>query len=212
MGLIKSPEPAASQAQEELARPLRPERDCDVLAAQLHDARAMARRWAARDLIDCPGCSRLLTQRLPMEDDDSVRDVILTTLVRIGDDAAVQSLVECLRSEDAALRNESVEALKQLPEAVAPLMRQLLADQDSDVRIFAVNVLESLRHPLVESWLLEVIAHDPHINVCATAVDLLGEVGSDQALEPLHQLKARFAHEPYIQFAANLALKRIQES
>lgn len=212
MGLIRTSEPAASQAPEETARTLRPERGCDVLAQQLHDERAMARRWAARDLIDCPDCSSLLTQRLPQEQDDSVREVILTTLVRIGDPEAVKSLVECLRSEDAALRNESVEALKQLPDAVAPLMQQLLADADSDVRIFAVNVLESLRHPLVESWLLDVIGKDPHINVCATAVDLLGEVGSEQALEPLHQLKLRFAQDPYIQFAANLALKRIQES
>ncbi|PIF89713.1 HEAT repeat protein [Acidovorax sp. 62] len=212
MGLIKSPEPAAQQPSEELQRTIRPERDCAVLAAQLQDMRAIARRWAARDLIDCPNCSQLLTQRLPHEQDDSVREVILTTLVRIGDATAVDALVECLRSEDAALRNESVEALKQLPDAVAPLMRQLLADEDSDVRIFAVNVLESLRHPSVEAWLIDVIANDAHINVCATAVDLLGEVGSSSAVQPLNQLKARFAHEPYIQFAANLALKRIQES
>jgi hypothetical protein len=47
--------------------------------------------------------------------------------------------------------------------------------------------------------------------VCATAVDLLAEVGSPAALEPLQQLKVRFAEEPYIQFAADLALKRISE-
>jgi len=49
------------------------------------------------------------------------------------------------------------------------------------------------------------------VNVCATAVDLLGEVGSRDALEPLLRLKARFAKEPYIQFAADLAIKRILE-
>jgi len=49
------------------------------------------------------------------------------------------------------------------------------------------------------------------LNVCATAVDLLGEVGSDAAREPLLRLKERYADEPYIQFAADLALKRIAE-
>jgi len=51
-----------------------------------------------------------------------------------------------------------------------------------------------------------------HVNVCATAVDLLGEVGSEAAHEPLGRLKVRYADEPYIQFAADLALKRITES
>jgi HEAT repeat protein len=91
-------------------------------------------------------------------------------------------------------------------------MRSLLADPDSDLRIFAVNILESLRHPEVEQWLAQVIEQDPHVNVCATAVDLLGEVGSAAALEPLRRLKQRFAAEPYIQFAADLAIKRVLES
>jgi tRNA A37 threonylcarbamoyladenosine synthetase subunit TsaC/SUA5/YrdC len=49
------------------------------------------------------------------------------------------------------------------------------------------------------------------VNVCATAVDLLCEVGTEAAIDPLVRLKARFASEPYIQFAADLALKRIRE-
>lgn len=207
MALIKPPTPAIAPAQ--LHLPERPERDCPLLLAQLNDPRPEARRWAARDLLDCPGSSGAIVAGLLQETDHSVREVMLTTLVRVGDATAVAGLVQCLRSQDAALRNESIEALKQLPQAVAPIMRQLLSDDNSDMRIFAVNVLESLRHPEVENWLITVITHDPHVNVCATAVDLLGEVGSSAALEPLRQLKTRFAAEPYIQFAADLAIKRI---
>jgi len=88
-------------------------------------------------------------------------------------------------------------------------MASLLNDPDPDVRIFAVNILESLCHPDVEQWLIDVIRDDAHINVCATAVDLLGEVGSEQALPALQSLKERFTDEPYIQFAADLAINRI---
>jgi hypothetical protein len=77
------------------------------------------------------------------------------------------------------------------------------------VRIMAVNILESLRHPRVEAWLIEVIERDPVVNVCGTAVDLLGEVGTPASRAALIHLKQRFASEPYIQFAADLALKRI---
>lgn len=186
-------------------------RDCTSLLAELADASATARRWAARDLVECPGAAAALVARLKVEPELSVREVILTSLTCLGDAAAVAGLVDCLRSEDAALRNEVVEAMKQLPGEVAPIMRGLLNDADADVRIFAVNVLESLRHPEVEAWLIDVIDRDAHVNVCATAVDLLGEVGTSAAQGALTRLKARFADEPYIQFAADLALKRIHE-
>jgi len=187
------------------------ERDCASLVISLNNPSAVTRRWAARDLANCPDSSVALVARLGMEFDASVREVILTTLTRLGDGVAVAGLVQCMRSEDAALRNEAIEAMKLLPDAVAPIMRDLLADPDSDLRIFAVNILESLKHPDVELWLREVIERDPHINVCATAVDLLGEVGSVAALDSLRQLKARFAGQAYIAFAADLAIKRIQE-
>jgi HEAT repeat protein len=187
-------------------------RGCPDLLAGLEDDNPTARRWAARDLVNCQDVAAALVDRLKREGNLSVREVILTTLTRLGDATAVAGLVDCLRSEDAALRNEAIEAMKQLPEEVAPIMQGLLGDHDPDVRIFAVNILESLRHPDVESWLIAVIETDAHINVCATALDLLSEVGTVLALEPLERLKARFADEPYIQFAADLALRRIHES
>lgn len=182
------------------------------LTEELDSDNPVARRWAARDLVSHPEASAALVNRLAREEDASVREVILLTLTEIGGAEAVDALVECLRSEDAALRNEAIEAMKNLPEAVAPIMAGLLEDADPDVRIFAVNVLESLRHPNVERWLISVIEQDPHVNVCATAVDLLGEVGSKLSVLPLQQLKQRFPNEPYIGFAADLALNRIREA
>lgn len=184
-------------------------RACAELLRQLEGGDAGERRWAARDLADCPDASPALLDRLLREPDVSVREVILSSLVGFGDPDSVRGLVECLRSEDVVLRNEAIEAMKEIPSGVAPLMDALLADPDSDVRVFAVNVLESLRHTGVEQWLLHVIEHDPHVNVCATAVDLLGEVGTVAAREPLLRLKARFAEVDYIQFAADLALQRL---
>lgn len=185
-------------------------RECSALIASLADKSATTRRWAARDLVNCPHSAVVLVDRLKHEPELSVREVILSTLTQLGNAEAVTGLVDCLRSEDAALRNEAVEAMKQLPDEVAPMMQGLLTDTDPDVRIFTVNILESLCHPDVEAWLIEVITTDPHINVCATAVDLLSEVGTQASLVPLALLKSRFSADPYIQFAANLALRRIR--
>ncbi len=206
MAFIKT-HSAQSISEDERKQP----RNCANLEAELDNPNPTTRRWAARDLVDCPKASVALVSHLEQEEDVSVREVILTSLTTLGDEVAVAGLVNCLSSEGVALRNEAIEAMKQLPDEVAPIMRKLLADANPDVRIFAVNILESLRHPDVEAWLIEVIENDPHLNVCATAVDLLGEVGSFAAKEPLLRLKARYFEEPYIQFAADLALKIINE-
>lgn len=205
MALLKTSHPTAVADERPSAT------DCPALIERLSHPSAEQRRWAARDLADCRDCSDALLEHLRRETDASVRGVMFTTLIRIGEASAVAGLVGFLRSDDTALRNETIEAMKQLPQAVAPIMEDLLHDPDSDVRIFAVNVLESLRHPHVEAWLCEVIEHDPHVNVCGTALDLLGEVGSRSASASLSRLKARFEHEPYIQFAADLAIQRILE-
>lgn len=185
-------------------------RDVTGLRQELVEGNPGERRWAAHDLARHPEAAADLIARLPVEDDRAVREAIFISLTEIGTAEAVEGLVACLRSEDVELRNDAIEAMKSLPDVIAPIMTRLLADDDADVRIFAVNVLESLRHPDVESWLIRVIREDAHVNVCATAVDLLGEVGSEQAVEQLGMLKDRFPHEPYIAFAADLALKRIR--
>lgn len=204
MGLRKqSPKSSASEDERRLPR------DLPGLITALSAADPMTRRWAARDLAARPESCPALSARIAVETETSVIEVILTSLTLIGDNTAVAGLIDCLRSENPMLRNAAIEAMKQLPDEVAPWMGQLLEDPDPDIRIFAVDVLESLRHPQVEDWLIGVIAQDDHVNVCATAVDLLGEVGSERAAPALQALKARFAEEPYIQFAADLALKRI---
>jgi HEAT repeat protein len=206
MGLLKQKVVQLVERAEPNAEP-----DCDELVATLESANAAGRRQAARALARCPATSTALVGRLQREPDGSVREIILNTLVGLNDPAAVSGLVDCLRSEDAALRNETIEAFKHLGNKVDPILHSLLSDPDPDVRIFVVNILDSARHDEAESWLIKVIEKDPHVNVCATAVDLLCGVGTEAATDPLLRLKARFPSEAYIQFAADLALKRIRE-
>lgn len=208
MALIRkqdtSPAPPAEQR--------RRERNGETLLQQLHDDSPMARRWAARDLVDYPHADAALAERLLLEQELSVREVILTSLTRLGSPVAIHALLGCLRSQDAGLRNEAIVCMQQLPAEVAPIMQQLLACDDADLRIFAVNILGALCHPQVEAWLVHVLQHDAHVNVCAAALDLLAEVGTRQSRAAIGLVRQRFADQPYIQFAADLALTRIKES
>lgn len=185
------------------------QRNFDGLIVQLSSSNPTERRWASRDLAEYKEASTYLVEQLMKEKDISVREVIISSLVAIGDEIAVEGLINCLKSEDAHLRNSAIEALKHMPEQVSAYIEKLLKDKDPDIRIFAINILESLRHPDVVKWLIEVIDKDENVNVCATALDLLAEIGTEEALPAIKKLKERFKDEPYIQFAADLALRRI---
>jgi HEAT repeat protein len=206
MGLVKGKTVRSSKK----AAPAGPQ-NREKLVAELEDSDATVRRHAAQKITPCLDASSALISRLKREENTAVREAILNSLLRLHDPSIAIGLADCLRSEDVALRNDVIEAFKQLGNDAAPILHSLLTDPDPDVRIFAVNILNSEHYPDAEHWLIEVIERDAHVNVCASAVDLLCEVGTEVAIDPLLRLKARFAHEAYIQFAADLALKRIRE-
>jgi HEAT repeat protein len=185
-------------------------RDREGLLRQLEDKAADIRRWAALDLAAFPDTAEEICARLEQETQTPVREAMFTTLIEIGGNTVVKELIPLLRSEDAALRNSAVEALQQLPDAVSPYMATMLEDPDPDYRIFAVNVLANLRHPQTPVWLVQVVAQDADFNVCASAVDVLAEVGTPEAIPALNALPERFSDEPFMQFCVQAAIRRIQ--
>jgi HEAT repeat protein len=187
-------------------------RDLGGLSAQLRDADPAARRWAARDLAGIDNAGPVVCAALQAEADPSVRAALFTTASRIGGSAVVKGLLPLLRTDDAGLRNGAIEVLAGLPDAVAPHIESLLNDGDSDVRIFTVNMLCDLRHARVPVWLAQVLEADPEINVVGAALDVLAEVGTAQALPALHAVRQRFADSPFIGFAADIAIGRIEQA
>ena len=183
--------------------------DPHALLEELYAAEASRRRAAARNLAMYPHAAPALCARLVVEPAASVRSVIFTALIGLRSDAAVQGLLPCLRSEDVALRNAAIEALGHMPDVLEPYIRSLLEDDDSDVRIFAVNVLGALAHAQAPRWLEAVLRCDPHVNVCAAAVEGLAELGDQESRSALVDLPGRFPDEPFIAFATKAALARI---
>jgi HEAT repeat protein len=209
MALKKSTETTALRPVEAREYP----RDTDGLIAQLADADATVRRWAARDLASHPRSAAVLCARLSDETDPSVRSVIFSSAARLGTglggSVVVESLLPLLRSEDPALRNGAIEVLAGLPDAVAPHIEKLLTDADGDVRIFSVNLLGDLKHPNVPQWLAQVLVSDANVNVVGAALEVLAEVGTPASMPALRTAAQRFADDAYIGFAVDLAIGRI---
>ncbi len=209
MGLKKHHPPSSSPSSSQ--RPVRrdPERNFKGFVAQLDDPNPAVRRWGARDLAAFPEAAPILCRHLAKETDPTVREAVFSSLLRIGTEEAVTGLLPFLRSEDAGLRNGAIEVLQQLPDQTARHIEALLQDQDSDVRIFAIDILQTLAHPDTLGWLEEVLNHEEHVNVLATAVDRLAELTLTPGIkEALARLKQRFANEPYLTFAIDAVLAR----
>jgi len=168
------------------------------------------RRWAARDLAEHPEVATALLEALDNEQEPVVFEAILDSLQTMKTDEVVQGLIAFLRSEDAAKRNAVIEILQTMPELVALHIIELLNDTDSDVRIFAIDILQTLAHPDTPKWLMSVLKDETHINVIATAVDRLAEVGEPEMIDTLLALKERFPDESYLHFAVDVAVARIK--
>ncbi len=184
-------------------------RDLAGLLEQLRDSRPTARRRSARELAGETDAVDALADALEREHDEGCRHAMLTALLVTGGERVMERLLPLLRSEDAGLRNGAIEILQEMPRLAGHYMDELLRDPDSDVRIFAVNILESLRHERVLEWLHGVLEAEEHVNVCAAAVDVLAEAGDADSLPVLRRVVQRFPDEPFIAFAVRMASRRI---
>jgi HEAT repeat protein len=178
------------------------------LRADLESSDEEVRRASIR-LASRSGEAELLAQRLELESDAGLRESILTSLVRIGGVKAARPLIETLRSADALLRNAIIETLQIMGDAIAPEIERLFDDDDPDVRLYAVYVIQSMRSERVLEIALRVIANDPHVNVCAAAVDVLAEVGRPEMAGALRAVAERFPDHPFLGFAVRAAIKRV---
>jgi HEAT repeat protein len=189
-------------------------RGYEALVAELWDADSGIRRAAVRGLAALPAGvpdpSMALCDRLDVETSLSVRSVIMSRLILVGTPEVAVRLTDHLHSDDAQLRNAAIEALQEMPRAVAPLLDRLLADEDSDVRIFAVNILSAVCLERAPERLAAVVRTDPHVNVCVAAVDGLVEVGGTEMISDIESLGARFAQNAFVQFAVDTAIRRIR--
>jgi HEAT repeat protein len=202
MGLVKSelPQQGGTENSNDVAQ----------LVRDLGAADAATRRGAARRLAGQRDAVTALADRLNVENEPSVIEALLTAIGRAGGRAAIAALLDLLRHDDAPQRNGAIETLQQMEaDEVLGEIAGLLDDADSDVRIFALGVLTQLRHPSAAELARRVVASDPHVNVCAAAVEVLAEIGTPSMVADLQAVAKRFRTEPFMAYAVKAAIRRI---
>jgi HEAT repeat protein len=167
-------------------------------------------RWsAARGVALVPAAVDALRAALASEPDTRVREAIFTSLVRIGTRESVDAVLPLLRSDDASSRTGALDALRAMIGAVRPFLPDLLADGDPDVRLLICDLVREVPAEEATRLLCAVVERELEVNVCAAAVDVLGDFGEAAALPSLMRCAARFGDDPFIAFAVRLATERI---
>jgi HEAT repeat protein len=120
------------------------------------------------------------------------------------------SVLKMLESQNAYLRNKAITFLQDSGETAKTFIKKLLNSQQSDIRIFAVNILGDVKYEDSRSMLVDLIKDESEPNVLMTAIDYLGEIGELEDLELLSSIKEKFSDEPYVSFGIDMACEKIK--
>ena len=168
-------------------------------------------RWsAARAAAEHPDGARALGEAVAREHDPRVREAMFTSLARIGTAQSVEALLPLIRSDEAALRTGALDALRAMASVVRPYVPRLIGDQDSDVRLLACELVRSLPSEDASGLLCTLIEVEQEPNVCASAIEVLAEVGGPEALPALARCEARFSSTPFLVFSIRNTADRIR--
>jgi len=168
-------------------------------------------RWAAaRAAPGAPAGAEALGHALATERNLRVREAIFTSLARIGTAESVEWVLPHLRSDDAHLRTGALDALRAMKGAVRPYLEQLLGDLDADVRLLACELARNLPSEDASRLLCGLLDSELEANVCASAVEVLAEVGGAEALPILARCADRFRGTAFLEFSIKITADRIR--
>ena len=120
-----------------------------------------------------------------------------------------EMMFKMLKSDNAYLRNSAILFLQQYGVEVKSFIHKLMADNDRDIRIFAINILGDVNFEDSVDMLREFIKNETDINALMTAIDYMGEIGEYEDIELLEIIKQKF-NDDYITFGIDLAIDRIK--
>ncbi|SHM56574.1 HEAT repeat-containing protein [Caldanaerovirga acetigignens] len=184
------------------------------LAEQLKSGKSKNERiQAALDLgsIKAKEAVDVLVEQLLVEEDEAVREAIVTSLIKIGDEYVANRAAELLECEDAYVRNAGVEILSIIGGPAIEILRKMINHPDRDVRILAVNALGESHIRETNRYLRRVIMEDNDENVMASAIEYLSELGFEKEDKEVVMRAAKRFSSPFFQYVVKSAIEKMAD-
>jgi len=138
-----------------------------------------------------------------------IQEAADSSLRKIGGKETVQAVLPLLRSDDAPVRNLSMDILREVGCQDMASLIDLVHDEDADIRIFVSDILGSTDNLLAVEPLCEALLKDPEVNVRYQAAVSLGELGKPEAAPCLNKA---INDEEWVQYSVIEALTKIGHS
>lgn len=138
-----------------------------------------------------------------------VQEAAESSIRKIGGKEAVQAVLPLLRSDEAPVRNLSMDILREIGGQDLPSLMELMNDKDDDIRIFMTDILGSCNNVMAVQALCEALLKDPEVNVRYQAAVSLGSLGFQEAAECLNKA---MRDDEWVQYAVIEALTKIKHS
>ena len=138
-----------------------------------------------------------------------VQEAADRALRRIGGSETVHAVIPLLHSEEAAVRNLSMDILRQVGVQDLQSIIDLLTGEDPDIRIFAADILGASGNPLVVKPLCDALLNDSEVNVRYQAAVSLGELARPEAAQCLAKA---MNDEEWVQYATVEALSKVGDA
>ena len=135
-----------------------------------------------------------------------IQEAVDSSLRKIGGKETVQAVIPLLRSDEAPVRNLSMDILREVGNQDMASLIHLIQDEDADIRIFVADILGSTSNILAVKPLCEALLKDPEVNVRYQAAVSLGELGMEDATPCLNKA---IDDEEWVQYSVIEALTKI---
>lgn len=184
--------------------------DCKEILTMLKSAEADILREGAYQAGEahCEDAVPLLVEMLKSSN-IGVQEAADNALREIGGRQVVEGVIPLLRSDEAPVRNGSMDILRALGGKELASIIPLLKDEDVDIRIFATDILGSAGNVLAVAPLCEALLKDPEVNVRYQAAVSLGDLGLPEAAKCLNQA---MRDEEWVQYSVIEALAKIRHA
>lgn len=141
------------------------------------------RRGAAEELAEGDERAIYPLVRALSDANAGVQDAAMRALIRIGGEVTAYMVLPLLR-ESSLLRNTALIILKELGRSSVPLLYPLLKDKDPDIRKFALDLLGEIKEGVEPAPIVPYLK-DPNANVRAAAAKTVSELGYKAAIPEL---------------------------
>jgi len=138
-----------------------------------------------------------------------IQEAADSSLRKIGGKETVRAVLPYLRSDEAPVRNLAMDILREVGSQDLPSLIALIHDEDTDIRIFAADILGSTDNVLAVEPLCDALLKDPEVNVRYQAAVSLGELGKPEASPCLNKA---INDEEWVQYSVIEALTKIGHS